>query len=80
MAKTLRHGREQITIDDEAAEAAAAPACPECSEPMNHHADKTILDGMTETAGTNMTTHALHACRACGLAAAVAPENPVGAL
>jgi NAD(P)H-dependent FMN reductase len=79
MAKTLRHGREQITIDDEAAETAAAPVCPDCGEPMNHHANKTMPDGMTDSVGMNMTAHALHACPACGAGAAVSPELPVGA-
>jgi NAD(P)H-dependent FMN reductase len=37
MAKTLRHGREQVTIDEEAAEVIA---CPACDATMTHHADK----------------------------------------
>src|SRR6266704_1043141 len=44
MAKTLRHGREQITIDEEAAEAVPPPAvtCPVCGATMNHHGDKLL--------------------------------------
>ena len=76
MAKTLRHGRERITIEDEAA---AAAGCPGCGEPMNHHADKAIPDRITEPEGTNVTTHALHACPACGVGATVASDHPVEA-
>src|SRR5262249_2433014 len=40
MAKALRHGREQITIDEEAAEKPVA--CPNCGNAMTHHADKAV--------------------------------------
>src|SRR3954471_2698288 len=36
MSKVLRHGREQITIDDEAAEIPAPVSCPSCGTTMTH--------------------------------------------
>jgi NAD(P)H-dependent FMN reductase len=57
MAKTLRHGREQVTIDEEAADAVT---CPACGGPMTHHADK------PEPAAGEDATIAMHQCAACG--------------
>jgi NAD(P)H-dependent FMN reductase len=42
MAKVLRHGREHVTIDDEAAEAPKPVPCPKCGTLMTHHADKIV--------------------------------------
>src|SRR5215510_11041156 len=42
MSKTLRHGREHVTIDDEAAEIAKKVPCPNCGTLMTHHADKIV--------------------------------------
>ena len=42
MSKVLRHGREQITIDEEAAERQPPMPCPKCGTPMTHHADKVV--------------------------------------
>src|SRR5712691_7044463 len=36
------YGREQVTIDEEAAEIAKAVPCPQCGTPMTHHADKVV--------------------------------------
>jgi NAD(P)H-dependent FMN reductase len=71
MAKTLRHGREQITIDEEAADAVPLPAvaCPVCGAMMNHHGDKLMMaDVADETASPVM---AMHACPACGAQTAI---------
>ena len=52
MAKVLRHGREHVTVDDEAAERPPAVMCPVCGTTMTHHADKEVasvpaVDGAT---------------------------------
>jgi hypothetical protein len=60
MTKVLRHGREEVTIDDEAADAGLAVACPACGAEMTHHADK--LDASAEAE----TMMALHQCPGCG--------------
>jgi NAD(P)H-dependent FMN reductase len=61
MAKTLRYGREQITIDDEAAE---RMPCPDCGTPMTHHADK-VVPAASSTDGDVMIA-AARACSGCG--------------
>jgi len=45
MSKTLRYGREAISIDEEAAEQPAPVLCPGCGSPMTHHADKEVVTG-----------------------------------
>jgi hypothetical protein len=40
MSKVLRHGREEVTIDDEATDARSAIGCPGCGAAMTHHADR----------------------------------------
>jgi hypothetical protein len=42
MSKVLRHGREQVTIDEEAAEGGRVVPCPNCGSTMTHHADKMV--------------------------------------
>jgi NAD(P)H-dependent FMN reductase len=66
MAKCLRHGREQITVDDEAACVTESMPCPSCGDPMNHHADKALPESSPE-GGAMPPTHAILACAACGM-------------
>jgi hypothetical protein len=42
MSKVLRYGREQVTIDVEAAERMDPVACANCGTTMTHHADKVV--------------------------------------
>jgi NAD(P)H-dependent FMN reductase len=64
MSKVLRYGREQVTVDEEAAERPAALACPMCGKPMTHHADKEVTSA---SAGDGeMVVAAAHACGECG--------------
>ncbi len=60
MSKVLRLGREQVTIDDEAAEVAPKVACPACASEMTHHADKLLASA----GGESMV--AMHQCPDCG--------------
>jgi hypothetical protein len=70
MAKVLRYGREQVTIDEEAAElAASAVTCSKCGATMNHHGDKLIMADMPDDAPSPIA--AMHACPACGNQTAV---------
>ena len=64
MSKVLRYGREQITIDEEAAEAAKPVPCPNCGTPMTHHADKVIPAAATSEAPVVMA--AVRTCGGCG--------------
>lgn len=68
MSKTLRYGRQQVTIDEEAAEGAKTIPCPRCGKPMTHHADKVVPSAATEDA---MVIAAAYACPACGAEKAV---------
>ncbi len=71
MATVLRYGREQVTIDDEAAEAGAVASrvtCEVCGAMMNHHGDKLMMADAPDDAPSPMA--ALHACPACGNQAA----------
>jgi NAD(P)H-dependent FMN reductase len=77
MAKVLRHGREHVTIDEEAAEAAKPVPCANCGNPMTHHADKVVAAASTSE-GDVAIAGAL-ACASCGsqqiaLTAATASE------
>src|SRR6185295_8417088 len=64
MAKVLRHGREHVTIDEEATEAAKAVPCPACGTPMTHHADKVVPAAATGEGDVVMA--AARACAGCG--------------
>jgi len=64
MAKVLRHGREQVTIDEEAAEAAKPVTCPNCGSTMTHHADK-VVPAAASSEGDVAIAAAL-ACPGCG--------------
>jgi NAD(P)H-dependent FMN reductase len=66
MAKCLRHGREEITTDEEAAFVTESMPCPTCGDPMNHHADKALPDTSPEDNATP-PTHAILACAGCGM-------------
>jgi NAD(P)H-dependent FMN reductase len=70
MAKVLRYGREQVTIDEEAAEvAASALKCSVCGAEMNHHGDKLVMADTPDDAPSPVA--AMHACPACGNQTAV---------
>lgn len=75
MAKCLRHGREQITIDEEAAYVTESTPCPTCGDPMNHHADKSLPDSAPADSVT-LSAHAILACAGCGMTMA-RPEPAV---
>src|SRR5438876_5882727 len=64
MSKVLRYGREQVTIDEEAAEAAKALPCPQCGTPMTHHADKVVPAAASSEGEVVMA--AARACSGCG--------------
>ncbi len=74
MAKVLRYGREQVTIDAEAAEAATPVTCPDCSTPMTHHADKVVPAAATGDGDEVMA--AAHACAGCGAQQATLATAP----
>ena len=79
MAKVLRHGREQITIDEEAVEVPKPVPCPKCGTPMTHHADKAVPAAATSEA--EVVVASMRACSGCGnqeatLASAPASELP----
>jgi NAD(P)H-dependent FMN reductase len=62
MSKTLRHGREHVSIDEEAAERPLPVTCTLCGSAMTHHADKEVL-----AAGTESTSvMAAFTCSSCG--------------
>jgi NAD(P)H-dependent FMN reductase len=69
MAKVLRYGREQVSIDDEAADRPAPLPCPMCGMTMTHHADKE-LPSVPRPEGA-MALAAAHACANCGAEQAV---------
>ncbi|MGE0812329.1 MAG: NADPH-dependent FMN reductase [Vicinamibacterales bacterium] len=73
MAKVLKVGREQVSIDDEAAEAAPPMPCPECGTPMTHHADKAVPAAGTDT---EVTVAAAMACGGCGTGATALTTAP----
>jgi NAD(P)H-dependent FMN reductase len=76
MSKVLRFGREQVTIDDEAAE--RAMACLECGTLMTHHADKAVP--AASASGSEVALAAAHACSGCGAQTATFASTPVEAL
>ena len=73
MSKTLRDGREHVTIDEEAA-AATPVACPKCGNAMTHHADKVVPAAATSEA--EVVVAAAHACGACGSQLAMLSAEP----
>jgi NAD(P)H-dependent FMN reductase len=77
MSKVLRYGREQVTIDEEAAEA-PRPPCPMCGTPLTHHADKVVPAAAQDG---DVVVAAARACSGCGaqqstLSATPASEMP----
>jgi len=79
MSKVLRHGREHVTIDDEAAESAKVVPCPNCGTSMTHHADKVVPAAAASE--NDVVMAAARACSGCGsqqatLAPAPASELP----
>jgi NAD(P)H-dependent FMN reductase len=71
MSKVLRYGREQVTVDEEAAERPASLVCEMCGGAMTHHADKEIVEGAPESGMI-----AAHACGNCGAQAAITTVVP----
>src|SRR5262245_5557688 len=64
MSKVLRHGREQVTIDEEAAETAPVVPCPNCGTAMTHHGDKVVPAAAGGEA--DVVVAAARACSGCG--------------
>jgi ribosomal protein S27AE len=62
MSKVLRYGREQVTIDEEAAEV-PRPPCPMCGTPLTHHADKVVPAAAQDG---DVVVAAARACSGCG--------------
>jgi NAD(P)H-dependent FMN reductase len=77
MAKVLRYGREQVTIDDEAAERVTRVLCPNCGTPMTHHADKVIPAAANEG---DVVVAAARACSGCGAQLATLAPEPASQL
>lgn len=75
MSKVLRYGREQVTIDEEAAEAATASPCPRCGTPMTHHADKVVPAAASSEGEVVMAV--ARACAGCGAEQATLAPAPV---
>jgi NAD(P)H-dependent FMN reductase len=63
MSKVLRHGREQVSVDEEAVERAVP--CPSCGTPMTHHADKAVPGA--PAAESEVVMAAAQACSGCGV-------------
>ena len=78
MSKVLRYGREQVTIDDEAAEAVPTVSCPHCGAPMTHHADKVIPAGAPQEG--EVMVAAARACGGCGMQQATLTGEPASHL
>jgi len=78
MSKVLRHGREQVTIDEEATEAAKPVPCPACGTPMTHHADKVVPAAATSE--SDVVIAAARACSGCGAQGATLMSAPAAEL
>ena len=63
MAKVLRYGREDVTVDEEMAERPEPVTCARCGAVMTHHADKEVT---SVPALEGATVVAAHTCRNCG--------------
>ena len=74
MSKVMRYGREQVTIDDEAAEIPGPVPCPNCGTIMTHHADK-VVPAAAATESDVVMAAAL-ACRGCGSQQATLTSAP----
>jgi len=73
MSKVLRHGREQVAIDDEAAELPKVP-CPVCGASLTHHADKVVPAAASEG---NVVVAVARACSGCGAQQSTLSAMPV---
>jgi len=78
MSKVLRYGREQVTIDEEAAEIANEVPCPNCGTLMTHHADKVVPAAATSE--SDVVIAAARACGGCGAQQATLVRAPVSEL
>ncbi len=76
--RVLRHGREQVTIDEEAAEIAKKVPCPNCGSLMTHHADKVVPAAATSE--NEVVIAAARACGGCGAQQATLVRAPVSEL
>lgn len=74
MSKTLREGREHITIDEEAADKPLPETCPMCGDPMMHHADKIVPAAATND--EEVIVAAAHTCSGCGFQLATLASAP----
>jgi NAD(P)H-dependent FMN reductase len=74
MSKTLREGREHITIDGEAADKPMPEICPMCGDPMTHHADK-VVPAAAANEG-EVVVAAAHTCGGCGFQMATLASAP----
>jgi NAD(P)H-dependent FMN reductase len=63
MTKVLKHGREHVTVDEEAAERPPAVTCPMCGSAMTHHADKEV-SSVPAVEGSAVLS--AHMCPNCG--------------
>lgn len=73
MSKVLRYGREQVTIEDEAAAAAETVLCPNCGTAMTYHADKMVPAAGSET---EVVKAAARTCSGCGTQMAALTSMP----
>jgi NAD(P)H-dependent FMN reductase len=64
MAKVLRYGREQVSIDEEAAERPGPLPCSMCGTAMTHHADKELTSAPVPDGAIVLA--ASHSCPNCG--------------
>ena len=78
MSKVLRYGREQVTIDEEAAETAENVPCPNCGTLMTHHADKVVPAAATSE--NDVVIAATRACGGCGAQQATLAPAPMSEL
>jgi NAD(P)H-dependent FMN reductase len=74
MSKVLRYGRDQVTIDEEAAEAPKAVPCPKCGTPMTHHADKVVPAAASSE--SEVVIAAARTCSGCGAEIATLTSMP----
>ena len=75
MSKALRHGRELVAIDEEAAERIDPVTCPRCGTVMTHHADKAVA--AAPAAEGEVILAAALACRGCGAGHTMMQATPL---
>jgi NAD(P)H-dependent FMN reductase len=75
MSKVLRHGRELVTIDEEAAESMDPVTCSRCGMVMTHHADKAVA--AAPASDDDVVLAAALACSGCGAGQAMMQSTPL---